>query len=599
MLRYDAYDQAIVIDGFENGIADSPYNGLADMRNMNIISIPGEGSVNFSTASMTIPPATGTVDFSIDTTTDVFTVPDTSGWYNGMAVAMGTYHVSTGLTSDRTYWVGGVGTGTFQIYVSPSLATPVNVGGSNGTGSITVTVMGKPLDKAIYFTDSTSRRPYAFILDDAGRAWWNKNNGGTATNVWVYLGNDTLTGTTGRAITTFHDYLVVFRTSSTDYLALASLENGTDLDSGSGWVYGWESVTTVPSNPRAVLVAQDNALYYNNGQSRLGSIVPVGSLFDPNDTSTYTKNTTALDLPDSDNVVSLAELGTSLMIGGMRNYIYPWDRVSTSFSYPILLSESYIQRMVTVNTNTYIFVGNRGRIYLTNGTQAKLYTKIPDHISGTVEPVFTWGDATFNKNQLYFTFTARTRTGTVLTQYGGIWAVDLNSTAVRLENKPSYNTYGGTISIVLGVPAGVTLGTYNTDLIAGWDNTDYGIDQVINTPYTNFETTVDSDLIPIGTFKKPRQASRIEYKLSNPMVSGESVTLKYRTDFSQTYATIMVDSTVGHFSNDESLNFGNAQWLQIRAVLNSTASSPSYTRLRQIRITGVGTPQSEGQQTSI
>ena len=72
-----------------------------------------------------------------------------------------------------------------------------------------------------------------------------------------------------------------------------------------------------------------------------------------------------------------------------------------------------------------------------------------------------------------------------------------------------------------------------------------------------------------------------------PMVSGESVTIKYRKDFSQSYTTVLTDSTVGNYSYSGPINFENAQWIQFQIILNSTASTPSYTRLKEMRLRGI------------
>jgi len=40
--KYDKSSGDIIVNGFENGIADSPYEGMSDIRNANIISIAEE-----------------------------------------------------------------------------------------------------------------------------------------------------------------------------------------------------------------------------------------------------------------------------------------------------------------------------------------------------------------------------------------------------------------------------------------------------------------------------------------------------------------------------------------------------------------------------
>jgi hypothetical protein len=79
-------------------------------------------------------------------------------------------------------------------------------------------------------------------------------------------------------------------------------------------------------------------------------------------------------------------LGNQILIGGKFNAIYVWDRLKFYYDYRIYLPETFVTKLLTINTTVYIFSGNRGRIYQTNGSQASLYKKIPDHLSDTVEP---------------------------------------------------------------------------------------------------------------------------------------------------------------------------------------------------------------------
>ena len=52
MYHFDPYDNCLVLDGVEKGIADAPDKGIANLRNTNTSSIPGEVSVNFKTLAV-------------------------------------------------------------------------------------------------------------------------------------------------------------------------------------------------------------------------------------------------------------------------------------------------------------------------------------------------------------------------------------------------------------------------------------------------------------------------------------------------------------------------------------------------------------------
>ena len=205
--------KALVLDGFEQGIATSPYAGIANLKNLNIDDVPGQASVALETTALTKPPTVSAVAYTTDTTADTLSVSDTTGWYNGMAITLNTVVTSTGISTGRVYWVGDLSGTTFKLYKNPSrhASQVVDITGSNGSGTLSSYTLGKPIHRAIAYNPSNiSGRfdHYYFILDDNGLAWWVDVTGGTVTNNLIYLGNDTTTGTTGRALAIWKENLI-------------------------------------------------------------------------------------------------------------------------------------------------------------------------------------------------------------------------------------------------------------------------------------------------------------------------------------------------------------------------------------------------------
>lgn len=612
---FDQYDQALVIDGFANGIADNPYDGISDERNVNVISVPGEASVGFATQAVSSVAVTNGTVTSV-AGSSVLTITGASGFYSGMALSFTSIGGYSGIVSGTTvYWITKQTGNSFILFSDYEQANQVTVTGSGNAGF---------LPKNVNFSNYTGTQPNkttrsiatgnTFMVDSIGQVWSDRLLAGT---FWKFTGNVVHSGSfvgdtsNGNGIvylkpTGANGYVFVFSDSSIDYF---------QEQSPLTWKYGWTPATASVSNGAIVapylqagaasgasheaLVGQDNVVYFCDATQVDSFFEKPGQTFDPLTHATYTYNTPALALPLIDQAICLAELGVNLLVGGIRNFIYPWNRVATSFTYPILLAESVTQKMITVNTNTFLFTGDRGRIYVTNGSQANLWKKIPDHLSGTVEPYYRWGNVSFSKNQMYFSALGTTNSGSALSVYGGIWAVDMDTLSIRLLNQLSYGTYAGycpALQAIVPIP-GSSSGSSDPvgyGIVAGWNSgaATYGIDSSSSSPYTGSQAYIDSDLIPIGTFNKPRDFQRLEYKLTKPMVSGESVTVQYRLDFSQNYTTIFTDSTVGAFSGEapNGVNFKNAQWVQFRVILNSTATNPSYTRLKNIRITGLVGP---------
>lgn len=588
----------VIISGWENGIADSPYLGISDIKNLNLISIPKEASVNFATSQISYTsPGTGTMSSS-DAGADTITYNSLPLAEGRMAIIFSVLAGASGLSTGTVYYLGAASSTSAQLYtdVQTDASTLVDITGI-GTGTFSfVTMTGYPK----YFTQDTLNNYWA--IDSTGYVWTNLVVTGT-NSYWVYAGNTTLTNAHGNGIVAYttsdgHVYIFVFRNDKIDYALL-----GTTI----AWTYGWKTLKTVSgvNNPHQAIVAPDNKVYYTDSfyigrWYQADPAVP----FLPGTAATFVYDQTQL-LPFTDIAQCIAPLGNNLLVGGQKNIIYPWDTFSVLPSFPIFVAESNIKIMVTVNTNCFIFAGNRGRIYYTNGSQAQLYKKIPDHIasssgtSNSVEPYYQWGGACSNKNQLYFsarvTTNANVDIGTTNEGYGGVWAIDLDTKSIRLNNKLSTNSYlTYSTAMIAQTPYSQTSNPAGTGMYIGWfntANTTYGIDQTIGTPYIGGQGRIDTDLIPIGTVLQPTTQGQVEFKLAAPIVDGESITLSYRQKFTDGFTAINGAeegngswSIAGTYSGVcQNVDFQQSQWIQFRVTFVSTATNPSYVRLTELR----------------
>lgn len=588
----------LVIDGFEKGIGDSPYSGLTDLRNVNLISVPGEASAGFSTSQQSAISITNT--FTVNTGTDFLTVTGTNqgSWVEPMAVTVSNSGggLPAPLAAATTYYVLGVSSNTFQLSLTAGgSAIDITTTGS-GTQTITTLNMGKPMYGTVEYISSSSTNYY--LIDSNGRAWVN---GFSYVGKWVFLKNTTLTNANGNGIVVWHGYLLVFRNALIDYISTA----GTIFN--NSWSYGWQTMNSAAGSATihdAIVAWVDDRVYYCDGQF-VGSLFQNDSAvpFDPTTGSTYTWSSKALILLQNEIAQCLAVLNANLLVGGAHNLIYSWNRTSsgggTFTGVPIALAENNVVKMVTVNTNTYALVGTRGRIYITNGSQAQLFKKVPDHISGTVEPIYTWGGLSSQRNQLYFGLSATDNSGSSATnQYGGVWAIDIDTVALRFINQLSYaagttfGSYPGICTLLISPPGGGA----GYGLFMGWDSgsSTYGVDvssAAVNSrtpPYTGGQSYAFSEMIPVGTFLRPKTFEVAEYKLSMPLVAGESVQIKVGSSYADyvngTMTSLGTDSTTGDLSFPQPFATQNHQWMIVQAILVSTTTSPSYTRLLQIRL---------------
>lgn len=517
-------EKALVIDGFDSGIADSPYSGINSLTQVNI-SVPGEISVGYPITTSTI--SSGTLGNPIHRATE---------FLKGNAVA-------------------------YYILTTVSGAESLVFKSSNG-----------------FITSSWSAITSG-----------NTNTGGNATNqglaFWVVGSVD--------------GYLFKFRDSHIDYLDPV---NGT-------WVSNWnpaDGSTTASAVIKSgvshfALVGQDNVLYFCNG-SGVGAIRQnIGSVFDPTDTATFTFNgmptqPDAVVLPAYDSSQCLAEQATNLLIGGSQNAIYPWDRQSIGFSYPLFVADSFIKRMVTANTNVYIFTGNlsgRGRIYVSNGSNANLFYKIPDYLFGESDPYYQWGDAIWHRNNLIFGFfVVHNAGGTGGSQYIAsqeVWAVDLGvnqyGTATEsgfrsISTLPLLGTTHGNATVL--IPDGSNDFSSGMSYVVAWQNgaTNPGLGYAGTT--AGFGSyAMATDLLNVGTLYQVKTFTQVEFKLRSPLASGESITLLASTDTG--FTTLGTTNTTGAISDVYPVSFEKAQWLRI--LVSATGNSAnSGVRLEEIRL---------------
>lgn len=502
----------------------------------------------------------------------------------------GSFTVS-GSPAAGIYYIGNLTPTTFKIYDDTRLTSLVNIIG-NGTGTYNIPSYGTPVWSTTTNLNSSSQ---TFIIDSTGNVWYLYQEATTnvAVNTLQYtanIGHSTTSTGLDVGICVWQGYLFAIIGTHIDYVAVA------DLISNSltpGWVYGWKTNLSSTSTQHYAIPAADDAMYICNADSIASILNNAGTAFDPTSSGTYTYNTDAILLPNFDSATHMAQLGVLLLVGGIQNFVYPCDRNIGGFTYPLICADTYIHRIVSTNSNAYVFAGSRGRIYICNGQQIQLYKKIPDSLSGNPEPYYAWGDALYFRNKLHFTFSAFTNAGVALNSTGGIWAlgIDAGQTQIAIptagslfgEMQFSYGTYGGSCTVLfvnlLALAPGYGVG-------GAWVNSStVGVDVGSSNPYANYQTYADTDLIWVGDYFNPITFIKVQYKVSKPLVAGESIRVSYRTNLSDNFVVIWTSTATGKISDYKQPNFQKAEWIQFRIELSSTPTNPSYVRLTELRIT--------------
>lgn len=316
-------------------------------------------------------------------------------------------------------------------------------------------------------------------------------------------------------------------------------------------------------------------------------------------TPTYVYEPQRLSLPKFEVAQCMAEIGNIVLIGCASNIIYPWDQVQNLPASIISLPEANTQTIITVHQMAYVFPGNKGNVYITDGNVASAVTTVPDYCAGVpgtplsyIEPMFSWGAAMYLRGRVYFSILDQTaiKTGNC----GGVWSFvptqnlyigqDIGL-ALRLENQNSYGTYNGVATVLIPKQNQSAIAP---QYFSGWESSitspAYGIDTTGTSPATTviFET----DGIPTGTMLDKKTFEQIELKFASPLLSGDVVSLNYRKDLTSAWkscGTIKLENNKRRLSGYFPANFENTQWLQLQGLL-TPGSASSFIRVPELRI---------------
>lgn len=633
----------VVIDGFSAGIGSDPYSGLTDAKSVNLTTIPNEASVSFSGdqdyTALSLSAITATTSSATNNVTFTTTTP--------LEVGQAIYLTSVGLSglfTNQVYWISAAsysGTTCTVGLTTTYGQTGTHAALVNGTivfstFNLTLGLRGQIFKNYIV----ESQDGFHWILDSNGFVWTDKvkTSGGTGitnTTSYTYTGNIGAIGPNsdpaafGNGLVYFQPvhpindgfdgYIFIFRQQQIDYLKVVN-ESSSIAPASLSWVYDWSQYWVGGSAELnlALLWGEIMAYPHEAIQTPDGRIVftdayvvgywfqnSVATAFDPTDNTTYTVIDTASSttMPPTDIGISVAyNPNQTLIVGGMSNVAYVFSLTSTppyQLQNLIQIPESVTTNIVVAANNTYLFTGVRGRIYIANGSQANEFYKVPDHLSGTVQPTFQWGATTTVNNKLCFgIYLSVSQTLTTANKYGGIWMLDITTQACYVSNE----LFSGYQDYACALLAMTNLEYSGNGVIAGWNSPNSfawgssGIFSSTNaTPYIDGNSWVVSDIIPVGTLLQPGTPYEFEFKLTVPLQTSETVQILVGSSLSDytnnTMTSVFTTTGDGILLSDNSSNHNgspvqNQQWLIVQAKLTSKSGSPSYCRLFQLRIIG-------------
>jgi hypothetical protein len=379
-----------------------------------------------------------------------------------------------------------------------------------------------------------------------------------------------------------------------------SLQNPTGNSAGCwgiGYVVEQGQEETLKKNV-PVEVGENNILYWGSGEQYIGSLnadptfSPTGTVSVTNQVVvgglTYNLNGQALDLPENERVESILSANGALYLGATSNKLYPWDTISPSFNDPVEFPEYGLSTLIPSNNTFYVLGGNLGRVYATNGSSVSIFKEVPGELTGTERPYFFFWDGNVGNGELYFSFEAYPNgSSTALDTVGGVWAINANTGALRLVQRPQEG-YDVVTRMVCPVGHGQSqefLRPAGQGLLLGYtDGSSHFLEFSTSNPYSNYEAYIETDIVPVGTYFSQQTFEHIEYKLATPLVTGESIRISQRSNLTTTYTQVAEFTTTGLISDQASINWENVQWVQFRVELKSTQTNPSFVRLKEFRL---------------
>lgn len=301
-----------------------------------------------------------------------------------------------------------------------------------------------------------------------------------------------------------------------------------------------------------MLVGQDDIVYIGNANNvaSLSSLV-VGAI---GVAPTATLNTSALDLPEGQYVVTFAELGRNLMIGtqGGSNWpdrinyrvanIYPWDRTSSTFNLPVQMQEDSIQQLLSHNNRLIVVAGVEGNIYDCDGTNYRRIGRIPWSYNRTFNTQVKYYPNAISINHSGNLIIGTSTTGdpyqdTINPIKHGVYEMNLSSGKYEIVFKHQISS--GDTGVNQPLYIGFVIQTAQDTLLLGWqDGASYGIDTTDFRRYTSYVGYIESPLFYIAprVFRKTFQ--QLEFMLAYPLTTGQSVRISYRKNLSLTYTVI-------------------------------------------------------------
>lgn len=417
------------------------------------------------------------------------------------------------------------------------------------------------LNKRLVSSFSTDALPLAIV--NANSARYVGTAGGT-----LYRNGSALVSGLGIIydLVVHKGYLLIFRQTTIDTLNLTTLEHTSNWKTGLESGYYHKAVNDT-----------DNDVYIANGPY-IAKITGFAGGSPP--TATFTANEKTL--PTGEYAQTVAVLGTLLAIGiqGGANYIdvshgiakvLLWDRASSLFEDGFVnYAESGVLALFNIGNSLLVAAGTTGNIYETNGVS-----------SGT--PVKTLNFNT-DKNATAFIYpnaVARTSKEILIgsstfedafpdsKSIHGVWS--LQGRNAYLRNTISTGGVGEDQTLKIGAIYAPNSGPTGTFYVGWSDGTTYGVDELSNAlHYSTYPAVIESELHIVGEALKGKSYGQLSYTLGRPLISGQTITVSYRTATDAAYTQLYQftsSNTDGRNTFTQTVDVPTCETLQLKVAL--------------------------------
>ena len=452
-----------------------------------------------------------------------------------------------------------------------------------------------PASTNMYATDHPDSLPIAFAEDNLGNQYFLSTNGTLYKNSGGALFS-LQTGLNGaNDILFYRDYVWV----SYGNVGSGSIGVYGPVSSGPSW-FGTVATGLTLTGRKCFVVCQDDKIYISNGTNvkYMSGFTPTASGVAP----TVTLSTTGWSLPGSYTngagtvtstqlITTMVEYGRNLLVGTDAGNIYQWDRADTQLTdVPFKFSAGRINQMITKENRIYITSGNRGNVYIGDGTNFQKMVKLKWRQR---RPYTSTTSLKANAIALSPNGTLLIGTSTETDSFPSNSMHGIHEVLLQPDKNGNYPTcFKNTISTGnTGTSQALYIGfiaTSNGTTYIGWqDGTTYGFDQVGGTGGIYTSATAETPLYQIGTRLDQITLNHLEFKLTTPLISGQSISLQFRKNLTDTYDTARTFSYSSQGGLDiftTSARLTNIDQLQAKITLTSPAGVGD-TNLELISIT--------------